>query len=77
MEGIDRLLREHPFFEGMRRDYLEMIAGYGNGARKSTPPRNRTSPSPATMEFVINGTPVPTSMFPRLTTTMSCRPLLT
>ena len=33
MEGIDRLLKEHPFFEGMRHEYLEMIAGCGSNVR--------------------------------------------
>ena len=27
VEGLDRILREHPFFEGMAEEYRELIAG--------------------------------------------------
>ncbi|MDD3448810.1 MAG: cyclic nucleotide-binding domain-containing protein [Gammaproteobacteria bacterium] len=32
-EGIDKLLRDHPFFSGMKPDYLELIAGCGANER--------------------------------------------
>lgn len=33
MEGIDRLLREHPFFEGMDPSFIGTIAGCGSNVR--------------------------------------------
>jgi CRP/FNR family transcriptional regulator, cyclic AMP receptor protein len=27
IEGLDRFIREHPFFAGLREDYIELIAG--------------------------------------------------